>query len=165
MSRDMFTVIKDVKADKILWASCKLVDINYPYEYGDTCFHSRCDETDAVAAHCDHETGLCDITTADSFNLVYDALGDVAKEKQLEYQEVEERLDDIREARRHATTTEAFWDFTSLYEEHKNDLKDRYWNCALDMQRLMMRTNEMFNKYVACADNPNDLHMYWVNDD
>lgn len=166
MGRDMYTVIKDVKTDKVIWASCELDYITeYAYDHDDISFRGRYEETNAIALLCDEELDQCDITTDKSFDMVYNRLREIADDNHRLRIMLQDRLDDIREARRHAVDTEKFCEFTELYEQWERDYHDEYWYRAEDMQQLMATTHAKFISYKNKLGDAVDLHMYWVNDE
>ena len=170
MGREVYTVIKDTKSGKILWASTELC-LDYPYQHGDVYFCGRHELTDYIASVCGAD-GEFDFSDPE----VCEQMTAVLQEKQnamdKEYDRMADRINLARTAASHAPSVDAFCDFCALLDDLHETMDETYWTEAEDMKALMLSTVYQARELLEEPDyslqfNPSEhnLQLLWINDE
>jgi len=170
MGRQVYTVIKDTKSDKILWASTEL-ELDYPYKHSDFYFVGRNELTDYIASVCGAD-GEFDFSDPEVCERMCAALQERQNVMDKEYDRMADRINLARTAASHAPSVDAFCDFCDFIDDLQGSIDATYWTEAADMKSLMLNTVYQARELLEEPDyslkfNPTEhnLQLLWINDE
>lgn len=172
MGREIYTVITD-KNGKVVWNSA---DDQKSY------FCGRYDYTNVIARFCynrgdaeqkfirrnGEEVDMLAIEFTDKAiqRQIVNELNEVQEEYAAKHQSLEDEYADLRECRRHATTIENFYDFDNALHDVAIELRETYWNGALDAAVLTKNTRKAAHQLAmpdsVDVDAIGEYRLFWI---
>ena len=140
------------------------------------CFCGRNPCTDVIALYKNRDKDdKVDFTDWDTYQYLRACLNEEQHSLDSTLDELNESIAAARDARHHASTVEAFYDFTELIKQLRRDRADGQWDLGNDMMALMLMTISRTALVVSkdktvCCDGWEQMelikrsgwHLYWV---